>query len=203
MLTVIKYRLLFSIQLVLEKLTAATADRMLMGESFTIRVPVETQALLANQRISHRIMGNRWLVFLEVHPEDDTHTPKRFVKNEPVIRLPNGTVLRFFLELTNAGILNDTNLKTMIPLNGEVFYFSNKTGTKAGSNLYLNQNNVAGINNTDRKTKAEIALGSMNNPFGVIDIWNDPATVPTDFRLFDPAFVSNENLLFELFFKKV
>ncbi|WP_221392532.1 hypothetical protein [Dyadobacter sp. NIV53] len=202
MLTITKYRILFSIQVALEKPTAVSADKMLLGESFTIRAPIATQVLLTGQRIAHRVMGNRWTVFLEVQPGDDTEIPKRFVKNEPKIKLPDPTLLRFFLEPVNVNILNETNLKTIIPLNGEVFYFSNKSGKKLGSRLFLNQNDVNGIGNTDRKTKAEIGLGNSENPFGVIDIWHDPATVPADFQLFDPAFISNEDLFLSYFSRK-
>lgn len=202
MLIITKYRVLFSIQVALEKRTAASADKMLLGESFTIRAPVKTQMLLTGQRIAHRMMGNRWTVFLEVHPGEDTELPKRFIENEPIITLPEVSLLRFFLELTNASILNETNLKTINSLTGEVFYFSNKTGKKAGSTLFLNQNDINGIGNIDRKTKAEIGLENTENPFGVIDIWHDPATVAADFQLFDPTLISNEELLFELFFKK-
>lgn len=202
MLTTTKYRILFSVQIILEKIMVTANDRMLLGESFTLKVPAETELLMSNFRVLHRIVGDRLMVFLEVQPLDDIQMPQRFIKDEPKIRLPDGTRLRFFLEFTNSNIVNKTNLKEMRPLRGELFYFSNKTGKKVGTKLFLNQNDVAGVGNIDRKTKADAKLSKVENPFGVIDIWHDPANVPTDFRLFNASFISNENLLFQLFFKK-
>ena len=83
--------------------------------------------LMQNHHMLLRMIGSQLRVGIEMSPADD---------EIPVVPIEEGTVFRFYLKLKNPSFYNFTNLP-LNPGSSHIYYFSNRSGQKAGNQLFL------------------------------------------------------------------